>query len=311
MINRLVGGAPSNRVYYKASKSSYENKAIPNIDGYVNIYDGPTIDAFLNRENKEIIVGIRGTTLNPNDLVADIKIIGNNLNRSSRYIKDLGQFKLITEKYPPSEYSYYLSGHSLGGAIVKEFKREFPFVKEGQTFNSASQPMDLVSQDNNILDNYIDKDFLYNLTGRFIKNTRLFKYKPKETKGVFGWLKQKITPNMINAHKLEQFDFMGKGKNNISVKLFESPNKNKKYRAIFYKDGKKFKHTDFGAEKMSDYTINKDKERKEKFLSRFNKLIEKNKENPYSPITLSHLLLWNKPSLKQSLKDYKKIFNIK
>lgn len=310
MINRLVGGAPSNRVYYKASKSSYQDKAIPNIDGFINIYDGPTIDAFLNRENKEIIVGIRGTTLNPNDLMADLKIIGNNLNRSSRYTKDLGQFKLITEKYPPSEYSYYLSGHSLGGAIVKEFKREFPFIKEGQTFNSASQPMDLVSQDNNILDNYIDKDFLYNLTGRFIKNKRVYPYKAKETKGVFGWLKQKATPTFINAHKLEQFDpLFGGNMKNIKIELFESPNKNKKYRAIFYKNKTPFKFTDFGAKNMSDFTINKDEERKNRYLKRHQK--NENWNDPYSAGSLSRYILWNKPTLKASFNDYKKKFGFK
>jgi hypothetical protein len=212
-MKRIIGGKPSDKVYYKSAKSSYENKAYNQIDGYVNIYDGSTIDAFLNDNVKEIVIGIKGTTLNMKDLIADVKLIGNNLKYSDRYKKDLDQFKQILLQYPPNEYSYYITGHSLGGAIVKQLKKDFQFIKEGMTFNSASQPSDLVNQDKNIKDNYIDKDFLYNLTGRFIKNKRVYPYKAKPTSGVMGWLKQKATPTPINAHKLDQFEFMGKGKN--------------------------------------------------------------------------------------------------
>lgn len=213
-MKRYKGGRPSDRAFLKASESSYEKSGYNNIEGYEKIFDGETIDAFLNRANNEILVGIRGTTLNMKDLTADLNIVGNNLNKTNRFKNDLFQFRQIINKYPPNQYQYYLSGHSLGGAIVKEFKREFPFIKAGITFNSASQPEDLVNQNPNIIDNYIDKDFLYNLTGRFINNKRVFNYKPKETKGVFGWLKQKATPTAINAHKLEQFDKVyGTGKN--------------------------------------------------------------------------------------------------
>lgn len=223
-MKRYIGGKPSDRAYLKASESSYENKAFNNIEGYEKIFDGETIDAFLNKMNNEILVGIRGTTLNIKDLTADINLVGNNLNKTNRFKNDLFQFRQIVNKYPPNQYSYYLAGHSLGGAIVKEFKREFPFIKDSMTFNSASQPKDLVNQRRDTVDNYIDKDFLYNLTGRFINNKRVFGYKPKQTKGVFGWLKQKATPTAINAHKLEQFDKVyGNGKRKLIIQSVMIP----------------------------------------------------------------------------------------
>ena len=221
-MDRLVGGKPSDKVYFKTADSSYKPRATPEIDGYVNIFDGDTIDAFLNDNLKEIVVGFKGTTLNMNDLIADLKIVGNNLSNSARYKKDLEQFKQVLMRYSPDIYSYYITGHSLGGAIVKQLKKDFQFIKEGMTFNSASQPMDIINQDKNILDNYIDKDFLYNLTGRFIKNKRVYPYKAKPTSGVMGWLKQKATPTPINAHKLDQFEFMGKGKK-INGRGVETP----------------------------------------------------------------------------------------
>jgi hypothetical protein len=97
----------------------------------------------------------------------------------------------------------------------------------------------------------------------------------------------------------------------VRVFLFKSPKKDKKYRAVFYDDDdNKIKHTDFGAKGMSDFTIHKDEERKERFLNRFRKLIEKHKDDQTKPITLSTMVLWNKPTLKASWSDYKKHFNL-
>lgn len=93
------------------------------------------------------------------------------------------------------------------------------------------------------------------------------------------------------------------------IKLEKSPRKNKKYRIYFVTDDG-YKTTDFGAGGMEDFTIHKNKERKERFLNRFNKLIKKYADNPFSPMTLSHLILWNKPNLKASLKDYAEKFNL-
>lgn len=89
------------------------------------------------------------------------------------------------------------------------------------------------------------------------------------------------------------------------VKIMPSPRKTKKYRAIF---SNPVKIVDFGAKGMSDYTIHKDLKRKELFLSRFSKLIEQYKYDPTAPMTLSKWILWNKPTLEASIKDYNKFF---
>jgi hypothetical protein len=53
------------------------------------------------------------------------------------------------------------------------------------------------------------------------------------------------------------------------VKLYDDP---KKYKMIFYDDDrKKVKTTKFGASGMSDYTIHKDKERRQRYLDRHRK----------------------------------------
>lgn len=98
----------------------------------------------------------------------------------------------------------------------------------------------------------------------------------------------------------------------MKVKLYISPLKNKKFRAIFYKDnGEKIKHTDFGAKGMSDFIEHKNEERKQRFKNRFQKLINKYKNDATKPMTLSDMVLWNKPDLEKSWKDYKKTYNLK
>jgi hypothetical protein len=190
---------------YLAVDSAYEKRAKPNVNGFDLIFDGETIDAFLNKKTKEIIVGIRGTS-NIEDIKADVKLVANRLAQTSRYAKDLIQFKQLVKTYPPSDYKYNLASHSLGGAVARQLIRDYPFIKSSLGFNSAKQIKDLNQFEGRNMDYYINKDALYNTFGRLSKdNKKVFEYKPKKTRGFFGWLKQKATPSVINAHKLDNF----------------------------------------------------------------------------------------------------------
>jgi hypothetical protein len=91
------------------------------------------------------------------------------------------------------------------------------------------------------------------------------------------------------------------------VKIMRSPNKDKKYRAVFSRNGK-IKNVDFGAAGMSDFTKHKDTERKQRYINR-----HKSRENfndPTSRGALSRWVLWNKPSFSESVKDYKRKFKL-
>lgn len=97
----------------------------------------------------------------------------------------------------------------------------------------------------------------------------------------------------------------------IQVQLIPSPLKTKKWRMIFFRKPDIQEHTDFGFQGMSDYTIHKDEHRKQLFLKRFQRLIEKHQDDPSSAMTLSHLILWNKPTIEESFQDYKRRFRLK
>jgi hypothetical protein len=88
------------------------------------------------------------------------------------------------------------------------------------------------------------------------------------------------------------------------VKIVRSPRPQKKLRAYF-SDGT---HTDFGATGYSDFTKHKNPMRRSRYDSR-----HKSREKWTSPKTagaLSKWVLWNKPSLKASISDYKRRFNL-
>ena len=85
---------------------------------------------------------------------------------------------------------------------------------------------------------------------------------------------------------------------NIIIK--RSSNPLKKFDAII--DDKK--KISFGARRMSDFTIHKDKERKNIYLERHK---NDNYNNILYPSFFSNNLLWNKPTLNESIKDKQKV----
>jgi hypothetical protein len=99
-----------------------------------------------------------------------------------------------------------------------------------------------------------------------------------------------------------------------------SDKKDKKYDAKFREKGcpcsklaspecgKKEVIVSFGQKNASDYTKHKDDERKNLYLARH----EANEDwtKPMTPGALSRWILWNKKTLKASIQDFKKRFNL-
>ena len=86
------------------------------------------------------------------------------------------------------------------------------------------------------------------------------------------------------------------------MRLVDSPIKSKKWRAEF-NDGT---HTDFGAIGYEDYTMHRDDKRKSLYLNRHRK--NENWNDPKSAGALSRWILWNEPTIAESLRDYKRRF---
>jgi len=67
------------------------------------------------------------------------------------------------------------------------------------------------------------------------------------------------------------------------------------------------KHVHFGSSLHDNYTIHKDEDRKKRYKIRHK---NDNLENPLSPGALSMFILWEKTSLGEGIKFYKKHFKI-
>jgi len=91
------------------------------------------------------------------------------------------------------------------------------------------------------------------------------------------------------------------------LKIRPSDKATKKYDATFTIDGKQ-RVVSFGAKGYSDFIQHKNEARKNAYLAR-HKTTE-NWNNPVTPGALSRWILWNKTTLKDSISDYIRRFNL-
>ena len=90
------------------------------------------------------------------------------------------------------------------------------------------------------------------------------------------------------------------------LRIKQSSKPDKKLDAEFETDAGRKKTVSFGAAGMSDFTKHRDEERKRRYLDRHR--ARENWNDPDSPGALSRWVLWNKPTLQDSIKDYKQRF---
>ena len=95
----------------------------------------------------------------------------------------------------------------------------------------------------------------------------------------------------------------------MKLTIKKSTKPKKKYMAVFRDKGKIVKTTHFGARGMSDYTRHKDKTRKARYIKRHKK--RENWNDKFSAGALSRYILWGEPTLRESIKKYKRRFRLK
>ena len=153
-------------------KTSYMVSPPQDVGAFRLFFNTPTLDGWVDENSKTIVLSVRGTNpTDKQDLYADANIALNRLSKTPRYIQDKNSVAQILQRYDPSKYEIYLVGHSLGGAIANQLKRDFPMLKDAEEYNPAFQPYDLISQQSNSIHrNYVQTDPLYRIGGRFFLN---------------------------------------------------------------------------------------------------------------------------------------------
>ena len=95
----------------------------------------------------------------------------------------------------------------------------------------------------------------------------------------------------------------------MKVIIEKSDRKDKRYKAVFFDNGKKVKTTHFGLDTGSTFIDHKNEDKKKAYLARHSKNNE-NWNDYQSAGSLAKHILWSKTSLKDSIADYKKKFGL-
>jgi hypothetical protein len=186
---------PSEKVFLDVSTQAYKTNPSASVDGFRLLRATTTANAYINDGQKVIIVGVRGTDLkDPGDLKADASLPFNSLKSISRYKKDAEFVRGIIRQFP--SHQIFLTGHSLGGAIDNQLKRDFPQLKDAVEFNPAFQSKDLVFQQPDIKRYYISTDPLFRLGGRLFRGNVVLP--PGSTTGI-GLI------DAVQGHSLARF----------------------------------------------------------------------------------------------------------
>lgn len=133
------------------------------------------------------------------------------------------------------------------------------------------------------------------------KLLKLARMKERDMKGRLYWKSGIFKPSRLRGGKSSSY----------VAELCRATNPNKKLQVVVFKNGRKLKTVQFGASGYSDYTKHKDSKRRDRYDAR-----HKKRENwTISGITTagfwSKWLLWNKPSLSESVRHIRRSFGIR
>lgn len=131
--------------YWNASKAMYKSEIKPG-NGFesITVKEASEIEstgeikAWKREKDKSILVGIRGT-VNSGDFQTNLLIPTGLLTKSQRW-KTTSEYLTKLHAEYGKKYKYYISGHSLGGALVTEALVHFPWIAFAREYNPAVEP---------------------------------------------------------------------------------------------------------------------------------------------------------------------------
>ena len=195
-------------VFYNGAVQSYDTTKLKPLNTlFQPRVDTDTVDAYVDETNRRVLITIRGTYVKDmTDLLADGSLPFNQLKRSKRFKKDYKYMIKIMNMFPPNQYTYFMTGHSLGVSIMSEFHRMFPFIKYSVAYNGAFQPKDFTSNPKNIKRYYMNKDFLYRSGGFMFNPKQVLQYSPNKQNRFLQYLYSNFDPTIgLKAHSLSNF----------------------------------------------------------------------------------------------------------
>lgn len=201
-LHRYLGGAMpmSKKLAVDMETQAYSKNPTDVADGW-KLITPYTLGVKPFRKDNVIVLAIRGSA-DMRDVYADLQLIANGLQNSSRYREDRNYIVKLQEQYPQSNYDYYAVGHSLGGAIC-DLLLEEGLIKEAISYNPAVEQRFYRNTGNHRI--YNEDDLLYNMLGKNTINPEVRPNKLSIFNRALNLTKAGKLKNAISAHLLSNF----------------------------------------------------------------------------------------------------------
>lgn len=169
--NQIKASFPADtKTLYQMNSNVYANRH-QDVGDWKYISGTKFLSYYMKANN--IIVAVRGTA-DLRDLMADIKITFQNVQGSRRYKEDVLSLRAFQQQYPTSQYNYYFTGHSLGGALIDEYLKLGMGIS-AISFNPAVQKEFYNAANHHRI--YNTQDPLYDLMGKHVPSAEVRDYK--------------------------------------------------------------------------------------------------------------------------------------
>ena len=191
---------PRDKDYRRMAQSAYSGKPVK---GYEIVSQSPTIKIFEKPGTDELIVSARGSK-DLRDWKTNITLPFNGLSSSDRYKEDKAFVTDALEKYGKGK-KVYVTGHSLGGAVAEQLKKDIPEIKTGKTYNPAFQGSDFFSHNKSKVKRVYGSGDVLGLFGRYLPGSEVKKTKKSyanETVSVANPVIGKVA-DVVRSHQIE------------------------------------------------------------------------------------------------------------
>ena len=191
---------PRDKDYRRMAQSAYSGKPVK---GYEIVSQSPTIKIFEKPGTDELIVSARGSK-DLRDWKTNITLPFNGLASSDRYKEDKAFVKDALEKYGKDK-KVYITGHSLGGAVAEQLKKDFPVIKKGKTYNPAFQGSDFFSHKKSPVERVYGSGDILGVFGRHLPGATVNESKRSIANEAVSGASPVIgkTADIVRSHQIE------------------------------------------------------------------------------------------------------------
>lgn len=191
---------PRDKDYRRMAQSAYSGKPVK---GYELITQSPTIKVFQKPGTDELVVSARGSK-DLRDWKTNATLPFNGLASSDRYKEDKAFVNEALEKYGKDK-KVYVTGHSLGGAVAEQLKKDIPAIKKGKTYNPAFQGSDFFSRNNSAVKREYGSGDILGLFGQYLPGAKVRQSKrsyANETVSAANPVIGKVA-DVVRSHQIE------------------------------------------------------------------------------------------------------------